>query len=132
MPKMDGFGLVEQLRHRSESSPVTVMMLTSAGHWGDVDLCRSLGIRSYLDKPVRQQELLLAISMALGREQTPSHLAVLQASPRQSLLILLAEDSRINQAVASRMLEKMGHSVIVAANGKEALSLSNPISSTLF
>jgi PAS domain S-box-containing protein len=66
--------------------------------------------------------------MALGREQTSSpRLPVVQALPRKSLLILLAEDSRINQFVATRMLEKLGHSAIVAANGKEALLLIEAI-----
>ena len=38
-----------------------------------------------------------------------------------SLRILLAEDTPVNQALASRMLEKMGHAVVVAGNGVEAL-----------
>ncbi len=36
--------------------------------------------------------------------------------------ILLAEDNRVNQRVATRILEKAGHSVFVAANGLEALA----------
>jgi two-component system, sensor histidine kinase and response regulator len=35
----------------------------------------------------------------------------------------LAEDNRVNQALATRMLEKMGHTVTVANNGEEALAL---------
>ena len=35
--------------------------------------------------------------------------------------ILLVEDNLINQKVASRMLEKNGHTVVIANNGKEAL-----------
>ena len=47
------------------------------------------------------------------------------ARPAQarSLHILLAEDNRTNQTVATRMLRKMGHSTVVAGNGKEALLL---------
>jgi CheY-like chemotaxis protein len=44
-------------------------------------------------------------------------------SQPKGLHILLAEDNRINQTVATRMLEKMGHSLVVADNGMEALSL---------
>jgi CheY-like chemotaxis protein len=37
--------------------------------------------------------------------------------------ILLAEDNRVNQIVATRMAEKMGPSVVVAGNGHLALLL---------
>lgn len=43
------------------------------------------------------------------------------ASDKKSLRILLVEDNKINQMVASRLLEKMGHQVSVAENGKIAL-----------
>ena len=41
----------------------------------------------------------------------------------KGLHILVAEDNRTNQTVATRMLGKMGHSPVVANNGKEALLL---------
>jgi signal transduction histidine kinase/CheY-like chemotaxis protein len=47
----------------------------------------------------------------------------LHAPERQrSLHILLAEDNVVNQKFASRLLEKMGHRVVIASNGKEALA----------
>jgi|GEM_PF-1409198 len=45
-----------------------------------------------------------------------------KAAAVPSLCILLAEDNRVNQVVATRMLEKMGHFVVVVGDGKEALS----------
>ena len=127
MPDMDGFALVEQIRRTPELSPVNVMMLTSSGHREDVERCRELGILSYLYKPVRKKELLAALLTALGQHQNASPpLAVIETNrPAQpkGLHILLAEDNRINQTVATRMLEKMGHSLVVAENGSEALSL---------
>jgi len=41
---------------------------------------------------------------------------------RPRLEILLAEDNAVNQALAVRLLEKRGHSVTVATDGREALA----------
>jgi signal transduction histidine kinase/CheY-like chemotaxis protein len=127
MPKMDGFGLVEKIRDTPELSTATIMMLTSAGYREDAERCRQLGITSYLLKPIQKRDLLTAILKVLGRgNPSPQPITAVQAKPTPavgSLHILLAEDNRVNQVVASRILEKMGHSIVVAKNGREVLSL---------
>jgi two-component system, sensor histidine kinase and response regulator len=102
-------------------------MLSSAGQRGDAKRCRELGLAAYLTKPVRQCDLLEAILSALGGTQIKEGPAVLvtRHSLRESghrLRILLAEDNAVNQVLAVRLLEKRGHAVIVAGNGKEALA----------
>ncbi|HEY0758499.1 MAG TPA: response regulator [Acidisarcina sp.] len=42
--------------------------------------------------------------------------------PGDSLHVLLAEDNLVNQRLASGLLEKRGHTVVVAGDGKQALS----------
>ncbi len=127
MPEMDGFLLVEEIRRTPELSPVTVMMLTSAGRHGDVVRCRELGIGSYLYKPVRRHELLSALLAELGPKQaSPADAGRTKAdfpARPEALRILLAEDNRVNQMVATQMLEKMGHSVMLASNGHLAVLL---------
>ena len=127
MPNQDGFELVEQVRRQPELSAMTVMMLTSAGHRGDVERCRELGIAAYLYKPIRKPELLSSILVALGQRKHISQSATVVPNalpePGRRLHVLLAEDNRINQTVAVRMLEKMGHSTVIANNGKEAILL---------
>jgi signal transduction histidine kinase/DNA-binding response OmpR family regulator/uncharacterized membrane protein affecting hemolysin expression len=127
MPRMDGFGLVEKIRAMAGPFTPAIMMLTSAGYREDAERCRQLGIGSYLLKPIQKWELLVAILKVLGRDNPdPKPTTAVRRKPALvvgSLRVLLAEDNRVNQVVASRMLEKMGHSIVVAENGKEALSL---------
>lgn len=126
MPEMDGFELVERMRQHADLSPTSIMMLTSAGYRDDTERCKKLGISSYLLKPIRKLELLAAISAVLGRNQSipPQVVTARHEQPsRNTLRILLAEDNRVNQMVATRILERMGHSIVVANNGLEALSL---------
>ncbi len=42
--------------------------------------------------------------------------------PAEPLRVLLAEDNAVNRKVATRMLERRGHQVVVTTNGKEALA----------
>jgi len=46
-----------------------------------------------------------------------------QGDDRKALDILVADDNRVNQKVASRLLEKRGHRVVLAGNGNEALAV---------
>jgi PAS domain S-box-containing protein len=128
MPAMDGFGLVERIRQRPELAAPTIMMLTSAGHRGDAVRCKELGVAAYLMKPIRQSELREAIARVLGaREQGGAIPLVTRYSlgdardPNAILRVLLAEDNAVNQRLATRLLEKRGHRVMVAGNGREAL-----------
>jgi CheY-like chemotaxis protein len=127
MPETDGFALAKHIKKTSHGSVATILMLSSAGLRGDAERCRQLGIAAYLTKPFKQSELLDAILSALGTipqtEAQPKLItrhSLREESPR-GLRILVAEDNAVNQVLAVRLLEKRGHSVRVAANGKLAL-----------
>ena len=66
MPETNGFGLVENIRANLELTPPTIMMLTSAGHRGDVARCEELRIAAYLLKPIRESELREAVCRVVG------------------------------------------------------------------
>jgi signal transduction histidine kinase/CheY-like chemotaxis protein len=51
-------------------------------------------------------------------------LAALDAHVRPALRILLVEDSLVNQRLGMRLLQKAGHSVSLAVNGREAVELT--------
>jgi signal transduction histidine kinase/ligand-binding sensor domain-containing protein/CheY-like chemotaxis protein len=65
----------------------------------------------------------LAIERAVPvAEIAPSAPATPTEHPEVLLRVLLAEDNAINQRLATRLLEKRGHQVILAATGREALA----------
>jgi signal transduction histidine kinase/DNA-binding response OmpR family regulator len=128
MPGADGFALAEVIKKDPASAGATVVMLTSAGQPGDAARCRELGIAAYLTKPIRRSELrgviLLALSGPSAESERPAlvtRYSLREAS--QGGRILLVEDNKVNQLVARHLLEKRGHTVVVANNGREALSM---------
>ncbi len=128
MPKMDGFGLIERIRQRPELSTAIIMMLTSARHRGDAARCQELGVSAYLLKPIRQSELREAIARALGARDQKGPIPLITryslgdaVDPMTVMRVLVAEDNAVNQRLATRLLEKRGHRVTVAANGREAV-----------
>ncbi|MDR3706793.1 MAG: response regulator [Capsulimonadaceae bacterium] len=127
MPNMDGFRVAEEIHRRGTLVGPAIMMLSSAGQSGAIARCRRLGIVEYLAKPIKQSELLDAILRAVGSDgstETPQieQPGRLETNGGQGLSILVTEDNEVNQRLAVRLLEKRGHRVSVAANGKEALA----------
>ena len=125
MPDMDGFQLAEQVVGTPQLAGAALIMLTSLEEPGDSERRRMLGISGHVTKPVAQSELLDAITAALGfpdRAQPPSpSITNYQNGTGNNLQVLVAEDNVVNQSVARRMLEKAGHSVVIAADGEQAL-----------
>jgi CheY-like chemotaxis protein/HPt (histidine-containing phosphotransfer) domain-containing protein len=78
-------------------------------------------------KPIRHQPLHDLVRGALGLEVRSANRAALLkgrpkgARPRGRARVLLAEDNPVNQKVATRMLDKLGHIVDVVSNGLEAV-----------
>lgn len=132
MPEMDGFELVRRIHETPELTQPVILMLTSGDRGDDIARCRKLGISSYLTKPVRRAELRTSIVAALARDTPRADLAVRTADATSdgppmdrpvSCRILLTEDNVVNQRVALRILEKAGHVVAIAENGKAALRM---------
>jgi PAS domain S-box-containing protein len=73
-----------------------------------------------ITKPVRNSSMLLNLKIALNLvEEEKEEIEI--DEKKQSLSILLVEDNILNQKVASMMLNKAGHAVLIAKNGKEAV-----------
>jgi CheY-like chemotaxis protein len=126
MPDMDGFSVAERISRDRRYAGIKLVMLTSAGQPEDVARCRKLGISAYLTKPIKQSELFDVIVNAIGQpvvERLCAPQRRKRARPAQlTLQVLVAEDNQVNQMVATRIFQKLGHQVTVVNNGREALS----------
>jgi PAS domain S-box-containing protein len=128
MPETDGFALAKQLRNGSGTAGVPIIMFSSGVRPGDDALAQTVGISALLTKPVQQSALLDAIQNAIERKTGAC--VTLQATPEtlparkpvsRALRIIIAEDNPVNQAVAMGMLQKQGHTLTLAGNGREAV-----------
>lgn len=128
--EVDGFALAERILLAAldpefpPSRRAAIVMLLPAGQLGQVARCLELGL-SYVVKPVRHDPLLAAVGKALGvTPETGGPLLAGSGRAREArpLRLLVAEDHPVNQLLARRLLERRGHSVTVAADGREALA----------
>ena len=135
MPQMDGFQVAAQMQSMPEAAGTVVMMLSSSGQYSDSTRCKDLGMASYMVKPVSSSDLLKGIVQVLSATQIPATASKAAASARCGaagvpstddraavrLRVLLAEDNPVNRQLALAVLERRGHHVVVAHNGKEAI-----------
>jgi CheY-like chemotaxis protein len=121
MPGQDGFEVV-RFAQKLSRQPEIVMMLGASELHADAGECRRLGVEEYVVKPVNESDLKSALHRILNGigKESPAAAPIPQSMVRR-LTVLLAEDNFVNQRLAIRLLEKMGHSVTLAANGEEAV-----------
>jgi signal transduction histidine kinase/CheY-like chemotaxis protein len=122
MPGMDGVEFAERARRDGLAPGMRFILMTTPGSPIDASVAESVGIVERISKPFSPPELLASVHRALaGPVAAPAPAARRVTPGAASLSILLAEDNPVNQRVAQRMLEKLGHSVVVASNGREAV-----------
>src|SRR5438128_1936499 len=123
MPVVNGFTLAESIRTHDGLGGGAILMLSSGDGPGQMARAREAGIALTLMKPIKQSELLDAIATLLGAappavDAKPARLQ----TTRTKLRVLLVEDNPVNQHLARAILEQQGHAVVLAENGREALS----------
>ncbi len=124
---MNGYVIAGKIKNDPKFKESEVVMLTSVGLRGDAAKCREIGISAYLTKPIKRSDLLHAIKLMMGsrevqQENQPLLTAHFIRESRNALTVLVAEDNLVNQTLARRLLEKRGHTVVVAETGKAAVA----------
>lgn len=120
-----GISLCQQIRRGWGEDRVKIVLF---GHSGNRERFSALGITAWLTKPVADNELrpLLDRAAAPQPASDPNELPAAARTTKASgihLRVLVAEDNKVNQILCSRLLEKRGHVVTVANDGREAVAL---------
>jgi CheY-like chemotaxis protein len=126
-----GVDVLAAMKSDPALASIPTLLLSSGARPGETQRARALGVGGFLSKPVRRQDLLMALWHLLrdghadgGNGASAPKPAQRTVPHRVGLRILLAEDNAVNQQVAIALLEKRGHRVDVAQNGREAVELA--------
>jgi len=125
MPDMNGLQLCEHIRKQKRFKRLPLVILSSITPADHAQKARQLAITAYLTKPAQPSELFDALLAALAK---PAQAADAEpawqtkaAEQASGWRVLLAEDNEINRKLAHALLQKRGHSVVLAENGQDAL-----------
>ena len=120
MPELDGIEAARQIGFHHEAP---VVLLTSYSQQDLIDKARDSGVYGYLIKPVREEQLVPSLEMALGRYKCDAQLREKMAELEQSL-----EDRKIIQKGTGILMELYSISEVEAYNRIRTLSMNKQIS----
>jgi PAS domain S-box-containing protein len=126
MPGIDGLTLISLLKENPQTVGSAILLVSAVkGHLvGAIENDPFIGCQ--LIKPVKPAELKAALLRMANardarREKAPLVAKRTLLTAQRPLRVLLAEDNPVNRHLAVRLLEKYGHRVVVANNGREAV-----------
>jgi two-component system sensor histidine kinase/response regulator len=120
MSRRDSLAWIADIQHDPRLAGTPLVLFTA----GDAQVLQIAPSEMRQPKPVRRSRLLRAVARALEEAAPqPQSRGVSATEHEGALHVLLAEDNRINQVVAQKMLEELGCHVTVASNGQEALDI---------
>jgi PAS domain S-box-containing protein len=141
LPDISGIEAMKILREDPITAHIPIVALSANAMPRDIRKGLEAGFFRYLTKPIKVNEFMDTLRMALefaeqraAEEGRPSEVdgftlagkVTVEPPPapaaRTGLRILLAEDHPVNQEVARQILQRLGHHVVVAADGHAALA----------
>ena len=130
MPGLDGIETTRRIQTEIDSDHIpTCIMVTAFGREEAMKAASNVELDVFLTKPVTPSSLHDGILTALGKEELVIHSPhKYQKSATEAVAklagakILLVEDNELNQELAVELLSINGLDVVVANNGREALT----------
>jgi len=118
----DGHEVARAIRRCSPYETTALLMMSSAPSFVDDARTNDYRIFQRLTKPLRRRVLWESLQAALRGDErrAANEHKKLEPISGPGRRILVVEDNEVNQKLAKKLLEKMGHEAKIAANGAEA------------
>ncbi len=123
------FETADQIRAEPQIAATRLLLLTSFHHQIDRAASQHSGIAAILTRPICPSQLYESLHSMSSQISEPADRSFSNPPgtaprPKGKLLprLLIAEDNKVNQVVALRLIEKLGYQADVVSNGREALA----------
>ena len=146
LPDISGIEAMKILREDPVTAHIPIVALSANAMPRDIRKGLEAGFFRYLTKPIKVNEFMDTLRLALefAEQRAAEHRRPLEtdrvtlagtvkaepppapAARTTGLRILVAEDHPVNQEVARQILQRLGHHVVAAADGRAALAALAP------
>jgi diguanylate cyclase (GGDEF)-like protein/PAS domain S-box-containing protein len=121
LPKLDGYGVVKQLKGDEQLRHVPVLAVTALAMVGDRERLLAAGFDGYIGKPIEPDTFVAELETFLPKGGALG-VADAAAAPRRAT-ILIVDDHVLNREFLMTLLGYGGHRLVEAANGVEGLKM---------
>jgi two-component system cell cycle response regulator len=140
LPRMDGYGVLHQLRSDPALKRVPVLAVTALAMVGDREKLLNAGFDGYIGKPVEPEAFMTQIGQFIGAEQhaashpqapissipvssTPVSTEAPLPMPAKGIRILMVDNSLINRELVKSTLEPLGYEVVLTESVAAGMAL---------
>ncbi len=124
MQGMNGFEVAKKIKIDSNINVPIIITTSSNSFSKNIKQIKSIGVDSYIRKPVKRSELRISINIALGRverKRPKNNFKNTTKITERPLNILLVEDNSDNRNLILAYLKKSPHTIETAENGQVAI-----------
>jgi PAS domain S-box-containing protein len=124
LPGMNGLDAAARIRAREDTRTLPIVLISAYAGKEEEERCTALGVNVFMPKPITASSLFDAVVEAQGARVHVSRRALDAPLEREfDSRVLLAEDNESNQMVAVEILSRLGITLDIAKNGREAVDM---------
>lgn len=116
LPKLDGYGVVAQLKQDPALKDIPTLAVTALAMVGDREKLLAAGFDGYIGKPIEPDTFVTQIESFLPGEMSPRN-------ENDIATILIVDDHVLNREFLMTLLGYSGHRLLEASSGMEGLKV---------